>query len=105
VALRPLGVSAEITHPQEVTGDSLRCVPYDEATAKRLTGRVRQDHAEWLQQGVDISCWGVNPKTGVLEIGIRSSVAEAEPRLRARYGDDISVHYANVVPAAGPLRE
>ncbi len=81
----------------------LRSVPYDEATAEERTGRVRQDHAEWLQHGVDISCWGVNPDTGVLEIGVRSSVTEAEPLIHARYGDEVSVFHSNVIPAGGVL--
>lgn len=73
----------------------------DEAAAKDLSQRVRQDHSEWLQQGVDISCWGVDPKSGVLEIGVRSAVADAETRLRARYGQEVKVYYADVQPAGG----
>ncbi len=82
---------------------TLRSVPYDDAAAKERTRRVGQDLDEWLQQGVDISCWGLNPKTGVLEIGVRSAVAEAEPRLRARYGHEVKVYYADVRPAGGLL--
>jgi hypothetical protein len=73
----------------------------DDETTRVLSQRVRCDHAEWLRQGIDISCWGVNPATGVLEIGVRSPVAAAEEPLRARYGSDVHVYYANVVPAGG----
>jgi hypothetical protein len=76
-------------------------VPQDDAAAQERVRRVGEDLDEWLQQGVDISCWGSDPKTGELEIGVRSPVAEAEPRLRARYGHEVKVYYADVRPARG----